>query len=244
MTSFKIKGKEYVINDYMSLGNYAKVYKIKDLFTDTYFAAKLVSIVTEAPLDELLKADYEEVNLVAAQILATLPLEKNIPFVDRFELDGVHYGFFPSWRELSFAEFVDMDTISTKPTNELLDLIHILAAIMYRPIINEAGEHNFIIEDYDVKTMTKRAELFKNKLDIKILLGAQLFFSKFERRYLAYSQASSISKIGMMKKLRIIWTLRKTIIGRIFKKRMDGFSSSTELLEMILQNTNTSTKKI
>ena len=59
-----------------------------------------------------------------------------------------------------------MDTISTKPESELLDLLHILAAIMYRPIIEEKSEHDFKIEKYNVESMQERAELFKKKLDV------------------------------------------------------------------------------
>ena len=116
-------------------------------------------------------------------------------------IDDIEYGFFPKWQELSFAEFVDMDTISTKPVSELLDMMHILAAIMYRPIVNQAGEHNFIIEDYDIKTMIKRSELFKEKLDVKILLGAQVFFYQFANRYFLYGQASLIPKMSFLKKI-------------------------------------------
>jgi len=240
---FKIEETEYKIQNFISIENYAKIYKVKDLFTDQYFAAKLLNIVTGAPLEDLLKCDYEQINYLSAYILSLIPMDKNIPLIDRFEIDGVHYGFFPNWRDLTFAEFVDIDTISTKPTNELLDLMHILAAIMYRPIISEIGEHNFVIEPYDVKTMTKRAEIFKKKLDIKVLLSAQFFFIKFARRYFLYTQASLIPKMTMMMKIKLIWKIRKWIWKAVFKKPMDGSLSSTDLLKTILQNTKLSSKK-
>jgi hypothetical protein len=175
--------------------------------------------------------------------MSLIPLDNNLPFVDRFELDGVHYGFFPNWRDITFAEFVDMDTISTKKNDELLKMLHILAAVMYRPIDHEISEHNFLIEEYDVKSMIKRSEIFKKKLDIKILIGAQVFFLKFVKRYFLYIQASSIPKMNLWTKIKILWKMRKwTLIG-LSKKRMDGTLSSTELLQMILQSTTKSIKK-
>lgn len=243
MVKFKIEEKEYNVDEFLSIENYAKIYKVKDLFSDTYFAAKLLNIVTGAPLEDVLKCDYEKVNYLSTYILSLIPTEKNIPLLDRFEIDGVHYGFFPNWRDLTFAEFVDIDTISTKPTNELLDLLHILAAVMYRPIEHEISTHNFIIEEYDVKTMAKRAEIFKKKLDIRVLLSAQFFFIKFAKRFSLYTQASLIPKMSLMTKLKLIWKVRRWIWKTIFKKRTVGSLSSTELLTTILQNTTISSKK-
>ena len=233
MVKFKIEETEYELKDFISISDYAKIYKVKDLFTDQYFAAKLLNIVTGVPLDDVLKCDYEKINYLSTYILSLIPTEKNIPLIDRFEIDGVHYGFFPNWKDLTFAEFVDIDTISTKPLNELLDMLHILAAIMYRPIEHEVSEHNFIIEEYDVKTMVKRAELFKDKMDVKILLSAQFFFIKFAKRFSLYTQASSIQKMNWRTKVKLVWKMRKWIFLILSKKRTAGSLSSTELLTTI-----------
>jgi len=242
MIKFKLNEIEYKLPEFISIENYSKIYKVKDLFSDDYFAAKIINIITDAPLEQLLESDYEEVSYLAAYIMSQIPLEKP-KFVDRFELDGVHYGFFPNWRELSFAEFVDMDTISTKKPDELLNMLHILAAVMYRPIIEEKSEHDYKIEKYNVETMKDRSELFKKKLDIKYVLGAQFFFINYANRFLNYSHLSSIPTLSIWMKLKLMWVMRRWIFAAIFKKRMDGSLSSTELLETILRNTNLSTKR-
>lgn len=242
MIKFKIDEKEYKLPEFISIEHYSKIYKVKDLFSDDYFAARLINIVSDAPVEDLLETDFQEVNYMSTYVMELLPLEKP-QFKDRFVLDGVKYGFFPNWKDLSFAEFIDMDTISTKKPEELLDMLHILAAIMYRPIVEEKSEHDFKIEKYDVHKMTERAELFKKKLDVKYILGAQFFFIKFANRFSSYTQLSSIPKLSIWEKVKIMWTLRKMIVHLIFKRRSVGSWSSTELLEMILQNTNLSTKR-
>lgn len=242
MISFKIEGQEYYIPQIMSIENYVKIFKVKDILQEEYFAAKLINIVTGAPLDKLLETDYEQVSYLATYILELIPQETP-KFKDRFELEGVHYGFFPKWQDLSFAEFMDIDTISTKKADELYDLLHILCAIMYRPITEQRSEHDFDIEKYELKSMTQRAELFKKHLDVKYILGAQFFFINYARRYSNYFQSSLIPKIGMWAKIKIAWKLRRIIWNIAFKKHTDGFSSSTDLLEMILQNTKGSMKK-
>jgi len=237
MVNFNLNGKQYDIDNFMSLENYAKIYKIKDSFNEEYFAAKILNLITGAPMDDLLKTDYEKISYLSAYILSLMPFEKNTKLVDRFEIDGIKYGFFPNWKDLTFAEFMDIDTIATKPIDELLDYLHILAAIMYRPIEHEISEHNFIIEEYDVKSMLTRSEIFKKKLDINVLLSAQFFFIKFVRRYFLYTLASSEMKMNFLTRIKILWRMRKVLAKVLFKKRTGGSLSSTELLETILQST-------
>ena len=57
MIDFNIEGKEYVLPDYMSIGNYVKIFKVKDLFSDDYFSAKMVSLVSDCPVEDLLECD-------------------------------------------------------------------------------------------------------------------------------------------------------------------------------------------
>ena len=236
--------KEYIVPDFISIDNYVKIFKLKEIVSDEYFAAKLVSVVSGCDQNELLEHNYQEVNYLAGYILSTIPKEKEAPFVDSFEIDGIKYGFFPKWQDLSFAEFVDMDTISTKKSDELMNMLHILMAIMYRPITEQRSEHDFNIEKYDIKTVNDRAEIFKTKLNINIVLGAQFFFIKFARRYSLYIQSSLTPKIGTIQKIKIMWKLRKILWRMVFKKSMDGTLSSTDLLEMILPSTTTSIKKV
>jgi len=243
MIKFKIDDNEYEVPDIINIENYAKMYKVKDLFTDEHFAAKIINIVCGTPLQDLLDSDYEEVYYIASHIMSLIPVDKP-KLIDRFEIDGVKYGFFPNWKDLTFAEFVDIDTISTKKPEELLDLLHFLAAVMFRPITEERSEHDYSIEKYNVDTMKVRAELFKKKLDVKYVLGAQFFFIKFVKRYLSYSHLSSMQTLSIWMKIKLTWKLRKMIWRSIHsKKSMGGFSSSTEFLETILQNTSTSTIK-
>jgi hypothetical protein len=242
MIKFRIEEETYEVPNFISIDNYSKIYKVKDLFSDEYFAARLISIVTGAPIEDLLEGDYTEISYLSAYILSILPQEKP-QFVDSFELDGVKYGFFQNWRDLTFAEFVDMDTISTKKPEELLEMLHILAAVFYRPIVEQKSEHEFKIEKYDVSSMKERSELFKKKLDVKYVLGAQFFFIKFANRFLNYSHLSSIPKISMWTKMKIMWNMRRIIWKTLFRKPTDGILSSTELLETILRNTNISITK-
>jgi hypothetical protein len=136
-----------------------------------------------------------------------------------------------------------MDTISTRPVDEMLNMLHVLAAVMYRPIVKVDEDKEYHIEKYDVKTINKRAELFKKKLEVRYVLGAQSFFTLLEKRYSVYSQLSLIPKMTIWTKMKLVWKWRKLILRTALKRPSDGMSSQTELLQTILASTITSTAK-
>ena len=235
--TFELEGQEYKIPTHLTINDYVKVFKVKDLFDDDYFAAKLISIITGADMTKLLEADREKVGYVFEQIYKILPLDKP-GFLDKFTLDGVEYGFIPSWKKMSFGEFADLDTLMTKKPDEVLDYLHIITAILYRPITKSKSKHNFEIEKYNQNTMEERSELFKNKLDIEVALGAQFFFTQFAKIYSNYTPISlkMWMKISWIQ-LSVLWKMRKLIWKRIvLRKDLDGLSFSTEFAQMILQD--------
>jgi len=243
MLRFKIDGEPYEVGETITIEQYAKIYKIKDLFNDDYFAAKLISTVANCPLQDLLDCPFEEIAYICNYITNNMPTKDDVAFVDSFELDGIKYGFFPNWKDITFAEFIDMDTISTKKADELLDMLHILAAVMYRPIVQQHSQHNFEIEKYDIQTLPKRAELFKKKLDVKFVLGAQFFFIKFVTKFSNFTPQSLGTKMNVWMQIKLIWWMWRTIFKLTSKNPSAGFLSSTKLLTTILLSTNTSTKK-
>lgn len=240
---FELEGNKYNIPKDLSIGNYVKIFKVKDLFEDEYFEPKLISIITGAEEKLLENAPREQVNYLANEVSKLIPFEKPT-FFDRFELDGVHYGFIPDWKKMSFAEFADLDTLITKKPDEMLDYLHIITAILYRPITKEKNKHKFEIEKYDSDKMVERAELFKDRLDIEYALGAQFFFIQFARNFSLYTKTS------LTQKMKMTWIMTGFVVRnwkKIWKialrKDLDGTSYLTELQMMILQDTISSSRK-
>jgi len=243
MIEFNLDGKDYEIKEYLSIGDYQKIFKVKDLFEDDYFKAKVVNLLTDCPMETLLEADNHKVDFLATSIFAMVPRQP-INLIDRFTIDGIDYGYLPSYKKISFGEFVDLDTLLTKKPEEVIDFLHIITAIMYRPITKTKTKHEFEIEKYDAKTLEERAELFKQKLDIKFTLGGQFFFTQFAKNYSSYIPLSLRQKIRrewMM--LKILWENRKLVWIFLSKRGSDGMLSSTELQMEILRNTLKSTRK-
>jgi hypothetical protein len=235
--TFKLDGKDYELPNYLSIGDYVKIFKIKDLFEDEYMKAKVINLITNCPMDTLMEAENHKVDFLATSIFAMVP-RPPYELIDRFNLDGIDYGYLPSYKEISFGEFADLDTLLTKKPEEVMDELHIIAAMMYRPIISQKKKHDFKIEKYNIETLHDRAQLFKEKLDIRFALGGQFFFTNFAKTFSNYTQESLM---GRMKRewetLKMMWIYRKIIWKILLKKDLDGTLSSTELQQTFLKTT-------
>lgn len=233
---FELDGVEYKVPQYMTVGNYIKFFKIKDLVNENYFAAKMISELTGAPYEKVMTANRDELYFLMNEIIKILPTDKPA-FVSRFKIDDVEYGFIPEWRKMSFGEFVDLDTLMTKKPLEMIDYLHVITAILYRPIIKSKSEKKYTIEKYNSETMEDRAELFKKKLDVEYAIGAQFFFTQFAKNYSNYTPISFkmwilISWI----QIKLLWRYRKILWKILLKRGSAGSSLSTELRLTMLQD--------
>ena len=233
---FELDGIQYKLPQILSIGNYQKILKVKDFFEDEYFAIKLISILTGANMKTLEDAPRDEIMFLSNEILKLIPVERPT-FTDRFTIDGVEYGFIPEWKKMSFGEFADLDTLMTKKPEEMLEFIHIITAILYRPIIKSKSEHKFQIEKYNQNSMEERAELFREKLDIEVALGAQFFFIQFAKNFSSYIPMSLTMRMKMnWMGVKFVWRNRKKIWHLLSKRDLDGSQYSIELQMMILED--------
>ena len=93
-------------------------------------------------------------------------------------IDNVKYGFIPNLSEISTGEFADLDTLC----QELNDNLHLIMAILYRPVDKEANG-KYSIEAYDAD-LEERGRIFKKKLKANVVNSAILFFWSIGNDYL------------------------------------------------------------
>jgi hypothetical protein len=109
-----------------------------------------------------------------------------------FTIDNVKYGFIPNLSEISTGEFADLDTLC----QELNDNLHLIMAILYRPVDKEANG-KYSIEAYDAD-LEERGRIFKKKLKANVVNSAILFFWSIGNDYLndllTYSQVEQETK--------------------------------------------------
>lgn len=231
--TFEVNNKEYELPSFLNVENYVKIFKLKDVLDEEYANPRIIHEITGCPMEDLLNANYQEINFIGNYLLTLFPKTEE-EFVDKFELDGVTYGFLPSWKKMSFGEFADLDTLGSKKPEEMVDYLHILAAIYYRPIIKERGEHDFDVEKYDSDLVDERADLFNKKLDCRVVMGAQFFFIKFAKKL--QDPTRIFSTMSWWESIKMVWRMRRILPKILLSKDSDGLQFLIESQTMILRN--------
>ena len=148
----------------ITLGQYQKYLKIAENNPDGNFLdAKMIEIFCGIPLSDSYKIKMSSVRAIV-DILVNL-LESKPTHVERFEMNGVQYGFIPDLDEMSLGEYIDLDNNASQWDN-----MHVAMNVLYRPIkTSKLGKYN--IEDYNVKN----PEAMKD-MPLGAAIGSLFFF--------------------------------------------------------------------
>jgi hypothetical protein len=138
--------------------------------------------------------------------------------VNRFKLNGVDYGFIPELDDMTFGEYVDLDTFIGDNDN-----LHRAANVLFRPIEFKRGDR-YTIKDYDSDT----SEVAK-EFPLDVVLGAIVFFYRLGKD-LSVAMMNSLDKKNEK-------DLAQYLISH---PNMDGSIHSMQSLTEILQNLNIS----
>ena len=159
------KGKSYPINP-PTIEVWSKITALQEWMDEMELYVVLLSEVTGLSKEEIENADYEEV-FNSAQIIADYFLSEGTEFINQFEFNGKHYKFI-DLPNLTFGEFIDIDTFLQKPVNERKTEMNMLMAMLYRET-DEKGNY----KPYDAQQLEIKALEFK-KLSIKYINDAIL----------------------------------------------------------------------
>ena len=146
------------------LEQYQKFVKLYDgEVTEEFMALKMLEIFCGVKLSDAYNMRFKDVDGVT-HLLTDLLNEK--PQLRRtFKMDGVEYGFIPNLDDMSFGEYIDLDTYLGDWQN-----IHKAMAVLYRPIKDKHGERYNIVPYEVIDSETMR------KMPMDAVLGSVLFF--------------------------------------------------------------------
>ena len=146
------------------LSDYEKNRRKLEIFTNlTYHQTK-----------DIIQADFEE-----CLIQINKALSEDVPFLNRFKMNGQEFGFITNLDKLSSDEQNALDNISlgefvdTEKYNASLDDMHKLMAILFRPVIKSDAFGNYEIAEYN--GTTEWCE-YMRKTPLNIVRGALFFF--------------------------------------------------------------------
>ena len=182
---------------------WGKLMTLQDWTDETEFALVLISEMTGLSKEEISKTDWHSV-ITASQNLSNHLLGESKKFHRDFEFDDVKYRFI-DLANLTFGEFVDIDTFLGRNEHDRKREMNLLMAMLYREV-----DENDKLTEYDSNKIQLRAEKFK-KLPVKYVNGASTFFLRLEKISQGSFQLSLLSRLKM--RIKMISILVKLLVS-------------------------------
>jgi hypothetical protein len=161
----------------ITLGQYQKFNKIVSKDPDIDFLRKkTIEIFCGV---ELAKVDqYKYTSIVEVTEIINKMFEKKPKLIQRFEKQGIEYGFIPVLTDMTFGEFVDLDTLMSD-----WDTMHEAMGVLFRKV-KQKHKEQYLIEEYD---SDKRADMTDMPLDVA--LGAIFFLQSLRKESLKHLES-------------------------------------------------------
>lgn len=146
----------------ITLGQYQEYAKLQDL-SETDLQLKTIEIFCKVP--PILVRNMKATDIVEICSIISGMFDTKHQLISMFKLNGVEYGFIPSLEDMSFGEYVDLDTFIGDNDN-----LHRAVNVLYRPIEHRKG-NRYTIKEYNPNT----SETAKD-MPLDAVLGAIVFF--------------------------------------------------------------------
>ena len=142
---------------------------------------KALEIFCDLKLKETYKLPVSTFDAVLSQVNDCL--NEDTPLVKRFWFRGsngveVEYGFIPDLHEMSFGEYVDLDTFISDWKN-----MHTAMAVLFRPVIFKKNEF-YRVMDYEGSHKYSDVML---DMPVNVAIGAMVFFYRLGSKLPSYT---------------------------------------------------------
>ena len=142
---------------------FAKLEADLDKTKDTAIQLKLVEIFCKVP--EVVVRNMKATDIAEICEIINTMFDTEHQLINRFRLKGIDYGFIPELDDMSFGEYIDLDTFISDNDN-----LHRAVNVLFRPIEYKRG-NRYKIKDYNPDT----SETAKD-FPLDVVLGAIVFF--------------------------------------------------------------------
>ena len=202
------------LND-VTLAQYQEFAKLESKLDQTNDAAiqlKIVEIFCDVP--EIVVRNMKATDIAEICEIINRMFDAQHQLINRFKHKGVEYGFIPELDDMSFGEYMDLDTFIGDNDN-----LHRAVNVLFRPIEHKRG-HRYKIKDYDPDTSEEAKEF-----PLDVVLGAIVFFYNLGKD-LSMVMLNSLDKKN-----------EKALAQHLLSQpNGDGLMHSMESLTEILQN--------
>jgi hypothetical protein len=183
----------------LTIGQYQKYVQIEE-GESNFKTLKAAEIFLGLPIREALKMQTTDFYAMTNELFEMLAQDHKLQPIVKYR--GKDYGFIPNLEELTFGEYIDLDSHLTDVQN-----MHKALGVLYRPITDRVGD-KYDIEEYEPNEGYKDFPLGAG-------LGATLFFWTLRKELLS-DTPNSLPKNP------------KDILTSVFKPTSQGSGVGTE----------------
>ena len=199
----------------ITLGQYQEFEKL-DLTNDSMVHLKMIEIFCKVPEIVVRNINAKDVTEICDVINNMFDTKHQL--INSFKLGKQEYGFIPNLDDMSFGEYIDLDTFIGDTEN-----LHRAMNVLYRPIDLRQG-NRYTLKEYDPDT-NETAKDFP----LDAVLGAIVFFYSLGKD-LSLTMMNSLDKANQE-------TLAQHLTSH---QNTDGTTVSLQSLTEILQSLNIS----
>lgn len=185
--------------------DYLRMYEKWDKEDEVYFKTKVLQIFCELNIEDTFKIPLKDFDSIITHVLDLF--KEETPLIRKFTMTGkdkdgndaeLEFGFIPKLDDMSFGEFIDLETNFSDWQNA-----HKTMSVLFRPIIQSKKEF-YLIDDY---AGTRRYSDVMLDMPVNVAMGAMVFFyrlgSKLPLLTMDYLQRT-LKKEGVPQRLKPI----------------------------------------
>ena len=177
----------------VTLDQYQQWLKVaEDKEMNNFLQQKMIEIFCGITLKQVMLIKAKDIESIVVKI-SNLFNQKDNKFIDRFKYQDQDFGFVPELSEMTFGEYVDLDTYLAD-----WQLMHKAMSVLYRPITFKK-KNQYLIEDYET------ADKYNMKqMTLDIVFGSMVFFWKLknELQSLILSYLANQTEVPISQELR------------------------------------------
>jgi len=191
MIKIKIDGKDHQVNPELTIEKYQRIARDPKRFENQ---TEILALYLDITPEELKDLPVDQISFLD-KILTTHMSPPQADLIFTFKHEGVTYGLENDWGNMTFGQWTDMEVFSQP--DKIIDNIHILMALLYRPIEKQKGG-TYKLEKFKSSKVMERAEIFK---DVPVILwfSAANFFFLISKEFVSNTNTSLKRKMRIQK---------------------------------------------
>lgn len=128
-----------------------------------YLSLKMIEIFCNTTKEVATSLRYVDAMSIVEELYQMF--QEHYGLINRFRMNGVEYGFIPNLSEMSWSEFIDVDSYLGD-----ISTLHVAMNALYRPV-TQSSRDRYNISKYDASKPEKMKEM-----PLDVAFGAQVFF--------------------------------------------------------------------